>query len=348
MDARTPNSRRDRRTSPEQRPAAATRSRASRRRRPSVGPTVLVVATIVVVLGVVGYFGVGLAMRSKAGSAADRTPAAATAGAGTTTPGDATKVATATTKPSSSKATAGANSSSSAATAWRDADPSWMDRYRGKLIDGFVTEPGYKAVALTFDDGPNYQTQYVIDTVKKYGGQATFFDSGRNLARSWAGTQPSIIWSAGFELGNHTQHHTINDVSSMWHRSYAVDLAEIKGPDVYAKRGTGRNTVWLRPMGGMIDATGIKAAADTNHLVINWTVDSNDSHGGPRTPDYIYKTVTNGTRSGDVILLHVTHIESMKALPRICATLTKRGFKLVTLSELAQRSTKAITQRIPK
>ena len=224
-----------------------------------------------------------------------------------------------------------------------------MDKYRGKLVDGFKTEPGYKAVALTFDDGPNGETKYVIDTLSKYGGQATFFDTGRKLKMSWAKTQPAIIWKAGFELGNHTQHHTLPDgVSSMWHRSYATDLAEINGPDAFAKYGTGRNTVWLRPMGGMIDATGIKAAVNTNHLVINWTIDSNDSHGGPRTPDYIYDTVTTGIKSGDVVLMHVTHPESMAALPRIAATLNERGFKTVTLSELAQHSTAAITQRIPK
>jgi peptidoglycan/xylan/chitin deacetylase (PgdA/CDA1 family) len=348
MDTNTPNNgRRDRRSSPGYRPVI-TQSRSSRRRRRSVWPTVLVVTTIVVVLGVLGYFGAQLMMRPKAGSAAALRPAATTSAAATTSGGGA-EVATPTPKPSSSKSTTtGATGASSPATAWRDADPSWMNKYRGKLVDGFKTEPGYKAVALTFDDGPNFETKYVIKTLKKYGGQATFFDSGRNLARSWAGTQPSMIWDAGFELANHTQHHTINNVSSMWHRSYAVDLAEIKGPDVFAMRGTGRNTVWLRPMGGMIDATGIKAAVDTNHLVINWTVDSNDSHGGPRTPDYIYNTVTTGISSGDVVLLHVTHPESMKALPRICATLTQRGFKLVTVSELAQHSTAAITQRIPK
>jgi peptidoglycan/xylan/chitin deacetylase (PgdA/CDA1 family) len=47
------------------------------------------------------------------------------------------------------------------------------------------------------------------------------------------------------------------------------------------------------------------------------------------------------------VLLHVTHPESMAALPRIAKTLSERGFKLVTLSELAQHSTGAITQSIP-
>jgi peptidoglycan/xylan/chitin deacetylase (PgdA/CDA1 family) len=265
-------------------------------------------------------------------------------------------------KPASSKSASGSIATTGSANAtrsagvtsaapgpeWRKADPSWMDRYKGQIIDGFKTEPGYKAVALTFDDGPNGETQYVIDTLKKYDGHGTFFDSGRKLEKSWAKSQPAIIERAGFELANHTQHHTLPDgISSLWHRNYKTDLDEINGPDEIIKQYGGQPTVWLRPMGGMIDATGVRAAVDTNHLVINWTIDSNDSHDGPHTPDYIYEQCTTGIKSGDVVLLHVTHPESMKALPRIAEKLTEQGFKLVTLSELAQHSTGSITQKTP-
>lgn len=321
----------------------ATRRGSRRSQGRGVWIAVAVVALVVVVGGTV------FAMTRRPASSAPASPAATSTAAGR--PAATSSSAT---KTGSSPASAGSSASSASADAtsgpaWRSADPSWMDKYKRKLVLGFKTEPGYKAVALTFDDGPNYQTQYVIDTLKKYGGHGTFFDTGRNLAKAWAVTQPSIVWSAGFEIGNHTQHHTLPDgISAVWHRTYANDLAEINGPDVYVKRGTGRNTVWLRPMGGMIDTTGVKAAVDTNHLVINWTVDSNDSHGGPRTPDYIFKMVTQGIKSGDVVLLHVTHKESMKALPRIVAELNRQGFKMVTVTELAQHSTAAITQRVPK
>lgn len=345
MDTRRP------RKGPEGRDASGRRAAATRHspygRRPGAGIAVTAVVIVVIVAFLGVRLGVGRPFGSpQAGMSAEQSAAPVPVSANATS-------APASARPSagssSSSAKSGSSAGSSASTAWRDADPSWMDKYRGKLIDGFKTEPGYKAVALTFDDGPNGETKHVIDTVSSVGGQATFFDTGRKLAKSWAKEQPAIIWEAGFELGNHTQHHTLPDgISSMWHRSYATDLAEINGPDSFAKAGTGRNTVWLRPMGGMIDATGIKAAVATHHLVINWTIDSNDSHGGPRTPDYIYTQVTTRIKSGDVVLMHVTHPESMAALPHIVQTLSERGFKLVTLSELAQHSTAAITQKIPK
>ena len=65
-------------------------------------------------------------------------------------------------------------------------DTSWQERYKGKLVLGFKPEPGYKAVALTFDDGPNGQTQYILKTLAEYDGQGTFFDSGRKLEPKWA------------------------------------------------------------------------------------------------------------------------------------------------------------------
>lgn len=276
-------------------------------------------------------------------------PPASVASTATAPPAPVASANTTATTSATSTQTEGDSAEASGALAWRDADPKWMKKHRGKIVDGFKTEPGYKAVALTFDDGPNGETQRVIDDVSKVGGQATFFFTGRKLAKSWAVKQPEIIWNAGFELANHTQHHTLPDGrSSLWRRSYETCIAEIEGPDVHAKRGTGRNTVWVRPMGGNIDATGVKAANDTDHLVINWTIDSSDSRGGPHTPDFIHEQCTTNISSGDVILLHVTHPESMEALPRIVATLTKQGFKLVTLTELAQHSTGAITQRIPE
>jgi peptidoglycan/xylan/chitin deacetylase (PgdA/CDA1 family) len=226
-------------------------------------------------------------------------------------------------------------------------DTSWQEKYRGKIVLGFKPEPGYKAIALTFDDGPNYRTKYVLQTLEEHGGKGTFFFSGTLLKREGATKHAVLVEDAGSEVANHTMTHAINDISAMWRRPYAFDVAQATGPDKLVKPVIGHNTLWLRPMGGNIDATGVKAANDTGHLVINWTVDSNDSHGGPRTPDYIYDQCTQNVKSGDVVLLHVTKKESMTALPRICAELERRGFKMVTLSELAQHST-PITAKIPK
>jgi peptidoglycan/xylan/chitin deacetylase (PgdA/CDA1 family) len=236
--------------------------------------------------------------------------------------------------------TTGVASAQSTSTAWEA-------RYRGILVRGFRPERGYQAVALTFDDGPNHQTGYIIKTLQRFGGHATFFDTGKNLLKGDYARQAIAISQAGFELGDHTQDHMPNLVSCIWHNSYAHDVYEITNPDKIIARYVPFKTLWLRPPGGSIDLTGVKAAEATGHLVINYTIDSNDSHGGVRTPDYIYGMCTRNVRSGDVILLHVTSLPSMAALPRICAILTSEGFQLVTVSELAEHST-PIAETIPR
>ncbi len=318
------------------------RRRGRRRRRSLVGPITLALL-LVAALAVAVPVGVSWARARGA------TQTSAYAPKPTTTP--AAQVATATAKaPTAASAPAPATGSESGATEQADPaaqDDSWQAKYKGKLVLGFKPEPGYKAVALTFDDGPNGQTKYILNTLAEYGGQGTFFDSGRKLAPKWAVTQAPMIEKAGSEIANHTQSHTVNDVGSLWRRTYDFDVKEITQPDTYVKATVGHNMLWVRPMGGMIDANGVRAAADTGHLVINWTIDSNDSHGGPRTPDYIYRQCTQNVKSGDVILLHVTKQESMDALPRICAELKRRGLKMVTVTELAKHSA-PITGRIPK
>lgn len=325
-------------------PSAATPRRLNRRRRRSLGGPIAVVALLVVSLAIAVPVGMSWARGRKstpvqASVASTPTPSPA-AGVSQTAPAIG-KSSTSKTVSASAPSATGASGSSS------DGDTSWQEKYKGKLVLGFKPESGYKAVALTFDDGPNGQTQYILKTLAQYDGQGTFFDSGRKLAPKWAVTQAPMIEKAGSEIANHTQNHTVNDVGSLWKRTYDFDVAEITQPDTYVKATVGHNMLWVRPMGGMIDANGVKAAEDTGHLVINWTIDSNDSHGGPRTPDYIYNQCTQNVKSGDVILLHVTKQESMDALPRICAELKSRGFKMVTLTELAKHGT-PITAKIPQ
>jgi peptidoglycan/xylan/chitin deacetylase (PgdA/CDA1 family) len=315
-----------------------------RRRRRSVAGPLAVVALLVISLVVAVPAGISWARGRKAAAPQAKTPAPAAVPA----PQVASAPAGSAAKPPEPAQVASASPSSAAQPESPPAeDTSWQEKYKGKLVLGFKPEAGYKAVALTFDDGPNGQTKYVLKTLAEYNGQGTFFDSGRKLAPKWAATQAPMIEKAGSEIANHTQSHTVNDVGSLWRRTYDFCVKEITQADTYVMKTVGHNMLWVRPMGGMIDSNGVKAAADTGHLVINWTIDSNDSHGGPRTSDYIYRQCTENVKSGDVILLHVTKQESMDALPRICAELDRRGLKMVTVTELAKHST-PITAKIPK
>ena len=65
---------------------------------------------------------------------------------------------------------------------------------------------GSMMVALTFDDGPDVYTGELLDTLERYGAQATFFMLGSNVEKYGADTIPRMA-ALGCELGNHSYSH---------------------------------------------------------------------------------------------------------------------------------------------
>ena len=64
----------------------------------------------------------------------------------------------------------------------------------------------YKAVFLTFDDGPIPEvTPWVLDLLDHYGIKATFFCVGDNV-RKHPETFRMVV-ERGHSVGNHTMHH---------------------------------------------------------------------------------------------------------------------------------------------
>jgi peptidoglycan-N-acetylglucosamine deacetylase len=325
--ALVPDRRPNGRTATASHPATAPDRRQRERdrlRRMRLTRTIAAAAVLVVVVAIAAWLVLARAKPSATSTAT---------AAGSKTATSAAPSATATTP---AKASSPATGSASAST-----DTSWQKKYRGKIVAGFVMPSTYKAVALTFDDGPNWATPHIIDIVKGFGGKGTFFFSGKGLRVPSRLPQASLVENAGWEVANHTWDHANNGYSAVWKRTYSFDVMEITNPDKLMKPLIGHNTLWVRPMGGNIDATGIKAANDTGHLVINWSVDSGDSRGWKQTPEYVFHNSTTNIKSGDVILLHATHYESYKALPRICKELQRQGFQLVTVSDLAAHALRA-------
>ncbi len=204
----------------------------------------------------------------------------------------------------------------------------WPGRYRGHKIGGFKTKR--KLVALTFDDGPNARTLAICRILEKYDAKGTFFFVDQLFKRGYE-KQAKAAYDRGHEIANHTAHHKML-------YGYAESLREATPAQRRIKKATGFAPIWIRGMGGGIDSAGLRAVGHTGQLYCNWSVDSYDSHQLYLPPDTIYRIVMKAAGRGDVILLHQTHPESIQALPRICAELKRRGYKMVTLSKLASET----------
>lgn len=109
-----------------------------------------------------------------------------------------------------------------------------------------------KTIVLTFDDGVASHANYVAPLLKKYGFNATFFVcefppdfDDKTKYMSWQ--QIKGLDSMGFEVGNHTQHHT--HLSRLNAESLASELAYIE--DTCARLGIeGKITSFAYPAYG--------------------------------------------------------------------------------------------------
>lgn len=205
--------------------------------------------------------------------------------------------------------------------------PAWMKRYWGRRVNRVVTTR--RVVALTFDDGPNSLTDDFVRVLDRYGAKGTFFATGIRSRHAGMAAMNRYVLRHGHELANHTMHH------SPLYYSYATDLREITTAERLLVRQTGKRTRWVRAMGGGINSTGLHATKDSKHLYAQWSVDSYDSHQRWLPPGVIYRNVIRSTHRGSIVLLHVTHFESLTALPMICRHLKADGYRMVTLSEMA-------------
>ena len=68
--------------------------------------------------------------------------------------------------------------------------------------------------------------------------------------------------------------------------------------------------------------------------MILWSVDTLDWQS--RNADKVYQHVMSHVKDGDIILMHDIYSSTRSAAQRIIPELKKRGYQLVTVSELAR------------
>ncbi|MCD7745336.1 MAG: polysaccharide deacetylase family protein [Lachnospiraceae bacterium] len=181
-----------------------------------------------------------------------------------------------------------------------------------------------KMVALTYDDGPIANTATILNTLKKYNSVATFFVVG-NRVSTYSSTVKKA-YNMGCEIGNHTYNHTIlTTVSASFIKK------QISSTNAAVKAVTGVRPVVMRPPGGGYNST-VQSAVKMP--LINWSIDTRDweTHSASST----ISAVLNHVQDGDIILMHDLYSWTSTASKTIIPTLVKRGYQLVTVSELAE------------
>lgn len=185
-------------------------------------------------------------------------------------------------------------------------------------------------IALTFDDGPGEYTEELINCLVENNAKATFFMLGQNVE-----AYPEIakeLSDAGMELGNHSYSHP--DLVTIGAEAAAQ---QVSNTDAALKAATGFEATVMRPPGGSFNDS-VKAAID--HPLIIWSVDTRD--WATKSEDQTYQVVMDNAQDGSVVLMHDIHEWSVKAAIRMIPDLIAKGFKLVTVSELAEAKGKTL------
>ncbi|HEX8598358.1 MAG TPA: polysaccharide deacetylase family protein [Chloroflexia bacterium] len=192
---------------------------------------------------------------------------------------------------------------------------------------------GNNRIALTFDAGGTEDTlPQILATLRARGVRVTMFITGK-----FAEKHPESVRQAaadGHEIANHTYSH--RDSRELTDEQLVEELAST---ETILQELTGRTSkpFWRPPYGARNNHV-LNVAASQGYRSIYWTLDSLDSVGQPKTPEFVFNRVTNPPAGveldGAVILHHIGFQSTAEALPRILDRLQEMGLQVVTVSEL--------------
>lgn len=190
-------------------------------------------------------------------------------------------------------------------------------------------DPYKPMVALTYDDGPFPKvSNRILNCLSKHDSVATFFMLGQNVKR-----YPKVVQrkaQLGMELGSHTWSHP--------------NLLELKKKDIKAEinktnnaliNACGQSASVFRPPYGNIDDKILKIV---DMPAVLWSVDTLDwkSRKAKSVVNVVKKIEKEDGLDGRVILMHSLYPSTAKATEMLVPWLKKKGYQLVTVSELLQ------------
>ncbi|GAA1546817.1 hypothetical protein GCM10009678_31810 [Actinomadura kijaniata] len=177
-------------------------------------------------------------------------------------------------------------------------------------------------VALTFDDGPGEHTGRLLDDLRREGARATFFLLGQNVAPHRDLVRRMAL--EGHEVANHSWSHP--QLTGM---SPDAVRSQVRRTNEAVREASGMTPTLFRPPYGATDG---KVARAVGMPQIMWSVDTLDWRD--RSAARVARIGVREPGKGGIVLLHDIHRTTVEAVPRMLSGLKKRGFTLVTVSEM--------------
>lgn len=197
----------------------------------------------------------------------------------------------------------------------------YSSTYLGENITSITNK---KVVALTFDDGPSFNSKKIVNLLDELNIKATFFVLGCNVEKY--ADELKYINDHGNEIGNHSYSHP--DFRKL---SLEQGLKEIEKTQAIVFKTIGRYPRLFRFPYGLV----IKQILNNIKLpTILWNADSLDWQCCDTKT--IIKRVEKEVKENGILLFHDFKNFNEEAIRIIVNDLKKQGFEFVTISELLE------------
>lgn len=202
-----------------------------------------------------------------------------------------------------------------------------------------INEESKKVAYLTFDDGPSNITKQVLDTLKKYNVNATFFLIGNQITEDTIPIIEEAI-AQGNTIGVHTYTHRgdtiycsaeayIEDFKKAEQRIY--ETINIR-PKIF-RFPWGSANCYLNQLGDDV----IESLEKKGYVYYDWNVSAEDSVGKPTEYSIVHNIEKDFKKYTEpIILMHDSAINelSAKVLPKVIEMIQKEGYRFDTLDHM--------------
>lgn len=209
---------------------------------------------------------------------------------------------------------------------------------RGRLLGPNLTrlpaDAGRRAVALTFDDGPDpAATPRVLDLLDEAGCRASFFAVGRRAERH--AELAAEVARRGHRIENHTHRHP-NALALYGPLALGREIDRAQRALAAA---AGRRPRWFRAPAGMRSPWLGGVLAGRGLALASWSRRGFDAVD--RDPRRVARRLIGGLAAGDVLLLHdggsarsaAGRPVVLEALPRVLEAMAARGLAGIALPD---------------
>ncbi len=199
-----------------------------------------------------------------------------------------------------------------------------------KQLPVYCVDTAENKVALTMNCAWNADDiDSILETLSKHNCHITFFVVG-----DWVTKYPDAvkkIHDAGHEIGNHSDSHP--HVNNM---TLENNIQQIKDCSDKIEKITGSKTTLYRGPYGEYNDTVIEAAKNSNHLTIQWSIDSLDYKA--LTCEQMWERIEPKLSAGSIILMHNGTENTALSLDTLLSNIESKGYEIVKVSDIVYSS----------